>query len=80
MQYTLRNVPAAIDRALRQRARREGKSLNQIILDTVQRVVGLGGEPIRRRDLGDVAGTWRKDEAFERVLREQDRVDPDKWR
>ena len=33
MQYTIRAVPDEIDRALRQRARRESKSLNAVVID-----------------------------------------------
>ena len=34
----------------------------------------------RRRDLGDIAGTWVEDPAFDDVMRDQDRVDPDLWK
>ena len=30
MQYTLRNIPKTVDKALRERARRDGKSLNEL--------------------------------------------------
>ncbi len=32
IQYTLRNIPPALDKALRKRAKITGKSLNQIVL------------------------------------------------
>jgi hypothetical protein len=79
MQYTLRNVPREVDRALREAARREGKSLNEAALEALARGVGLE-EPIRRRDLRDVAGTWVREPEVEEALEDQRRIDPDLWR
>src|SRR5689334_2037773 len=42
MQYTLRNIPQKLDKALRQRARLERKSLNQILIDLLRQAVGIG--------------------------------------
>lgn len=80
MQYTLRNVPPEVDRALRERAGRERRSLNEVAIEALARALGVDAEPLRRRDLGDVAGTWVEDEKVERALEEQRRVDPDLWR
>jgi plasmid stability protein len=35
MQYTLRNIPSTLDEALRERARAEGKSLNEMAIETL---------------------------------------------
>jgi hypothetical protein len=35
MQYTIRGIPAAIDSALRDRARAAGKSLNEAAIDAL---------------------------------------------
>jgi len=80
MQYTIRGVPAAVDSALRDRARAAGKSLNQAAIEALQEGAGVTGSPRRRRDLGDIAGTWRADKALESALAAQDRVDEDLWR
>jgi hypothetical protein len=80
MQYTLRNVPASVDALLRRRARAEGKSLNEVALDALVRGVGLGEQPLKQRDLADVAATWRADKASDEALADQRRVDPDLWR
>jgi len=42
MQYTLRNVPAELDEALRARARRTGKSLNEVAIEALRRDMGGG--------------------------------------
>lgn len=80
MQYTLRNVPPPLDEALRARAEREGKSLNEVTSDALLEALGLAGEPVVRRDLSDVVGTWREDPAIDEALRDQRRIDPDLWR
>ena len=41
---------------------------------------GVTGAPRKRRDLGDIAGTWKADKALETALAAQDRVDKDLWR
>ena len=41
---------------------------------------GLGREPVVRRDLSDVAGTWKADAALEAALQAQDTVDEDIWK
>jgi hypothetical protein len=37
------------------------------------------GERGRQRDLTDIAGTWRKDPAFDRALAAQDAIDEEIW-
>lgn len=80
MQYTLRGIPRALDRAVRERARSEGRSLNEVAVEAMANGLGLGATGQIRRDLSDVAGTWRKDAALEAALIAQDRVDPETWK
>lgn len=79
MQYTIRGVPAAVDDALRQRARAAGKSLNEAAIDALAEGSGVAATPRRRRDLEDIAGTWKADKEVESALADQDRVDEDLW-
>jgi hypothetical protein len=80
MQYTLRNIPAAVDGLLRRRARDEGKSLNEVALEAIVRGLGLSADAIQRRDLSDVAGGWHTDKSTDDALAAQRSVDPDLWR
>jgi plasmid stability protein len=80
MQYTVRNVPPHLDQALRERARREKQSLNQMLLDTLMAALDLTGKPVVRRDLSDVAGTWVEDPEQAAAFEEQRRIDPELWR
>jgi hypothetical protein len=80
MQYTIRGVPEAVDSAIRERARATGKSLNEAAVEALTEGAGVAGAPRKRRDLGDIAGTWKGDKAVERALADQDNVDEDLWR
>jgi hypothetical protein len=80
MQYTIRNIPRRLDRVLRAKAKAERKSLNEVTLETLEAGAGLTGQPVKRRDLSDIAGSWVEDPETEAVLREFDRIDPEKWR
>ena len=80
MQYTVRGIPATLDKALRQRARAEGKSLNEIAVEALAEGLGFGKGGVARRDVSDIAGTWAKERAVERALAAQDRVDKALWK
>jgi hypothetical protein len=80
MQYTIRRIPPAIDEAVRERARAEGKSLNEVAVEALADGLGLGDADIVRRDLSDIAGTWKKDPAAEAALAAQDLVDEGLWK
>jgi hypothetical protein len=80
MQYTIRGIPPAIDEAVRERAKAEGKSLNEVAVEALAHGLGLGDEDVVRRDLSDVVGTWKRDAAVEAAVVAQDRVDEDLWK
>ena len=80
MQYTIRGIPAAVDSALRARARAAGKSLNEAAVDALAEASGITGDRRRRRDLSDIARTWKADKGIAAALADQDRVDEDLWR
>lgn len=79
MQYTLRNVPTELDRALRNRARSEDKSLNQVALDVLMGALGLSAERKPQRDLSFLAGTWVSEPEVEQALEDQRRIDAELW-
>ena len=80
MQYTIRGIPRAVDDAIRERARVAGKSLNEAAVDALAEAAGVKGIPQKRRDLGDVAGTWKPDKAVDAALADQDLVDENLWK
>ena len=79
MQYTIRNVSAELDRALKARAKKTGKSVNQVALEALAQSVG---QPVKRRNLRDMPGEWsRRDAArFERFLEQHRQIDEELWR
>lgn len=79
MQYTIRGIPAAVDDALRARARAAGKSLNEVVVDALATGAGVTAAPRKRRDLSDVAGAWKADKAVELALAAQDEPDEGLW-
>ena len=79
MQYTIRGIPPTVDQALRARARTSGRSLNETAVEALTEGLGMAGTRRRRRDLGDIAGTWRAEKAVDAALSAQDRVDEELW-
>lgn len=77
-QYTIRQVSADVDRALRRTARRLGKSLNQVALEALSRGAGLEAAA-RHSDLDAFFGSWVADRAVDEALEDQRRVDKGLW-
>lgn len=46
IQYTIRNIPAPVDRYLRKKARLSGKSLNQVVVDELSGKVAPPAAPV----------------------------------
>ncbi len=79
-QYTIRGVPKRVGTRLRERARKEGRSLNSVAVDALARGLGLDGEVHRFSDLDDLAGSWIDDPEFDRVIADMDRIDEAMWK
>ncbi len=79
MQYTLRNVPPQVDRALRARALKLGKSVNFVALEALSQSVG---QPAKYRNLRGMLGAWSKREAakFDRFLEGERVIDDELWK
>ncbi|MGH7177081.1 MAG: hypothetical protein ACREJC_06870 [Tepidisphaeraceae bacterium] len=82
MQYTLRNIPKKVDKALRAKAKAERKSLNQAALEAIKSGLGVSDEPGKKRNLSDLVGTLTKEDAkaIEETRAIFDRVDADEWK
>ena len=79
-QYTIRNVPSAIDRALRGRAHRLGRSLNEVSLEALARGAGVESEVNEHHDLDFFFGSWVEDPAIDQALAAQRAVDENLWK
>jgi hypothetical protein len=71
----LRLGGARLTVAPRQRARAGGKSLNEVAVEALTEAAGSAGRPHKRRDLADIAGTWKADKAIQSALADQDLVE-----
>jgi hypothetical protein len=78
-QYTIRNVPERVDEALRRLAVREGTSLNTAVLDAIEAGAGVDEGGVRRHDLDELAGTWVRDDAFDKVQETFEAIDEGLW-
>ncbi len=79
-QYTIRAVPAAIDRALRRRARQEAKSLNAVAVEALARGLELEAKPVEHTDLDALIGSWQEDKGFDSAIADFERVDEEAWK
>lgn len=78
-QYTIRNVPSSVDRALRRKAADRKVSLNMLVLRVLEAEAGIVGEPREQHDLDGFFGTWVADSKVERALAEQRTLDRRDW-
>lgn len=81
----LRNIDEETVSRLKEKARRRGMTVNSLVVQLIQREVGLKSTPPRRpayHDLDHLAGTWSVEEAglFIDALRDFERVDEEMWR
>lgn len=79
VQYTIRGVPSEVDRQLRKKAHERKVSLNQLL---VEELINVTGASPRRayRSLKSLAGRWKDDPEFDRILEEQRQIDWNLWR
>jgi hypothetical protein len=80
MQYTIRNVPPVVDRALRRRAGRMAKSLNEIAVEALSRGAGVEREAGEHHDADFLFGSWVEDPLVEGALAAQRTIDEDAWK
>ena len=80
MQYTIRSVPDATDRAVRRRAKREAKSLNAVVVEALARGLELDTKPATCTDLDHLIGTWQEDPELDAAIADFARVDEDAWK
>jgi len=77
---TVRNLPPAVAKAVKDRARKEKLSLNKAIVSLLAEATGSGSgrKRVVNHDLDHLAGTWSEAEyrEFMSALREQRQIDP----
>ncbi len=83
---TLRNVPAPVARAIKEKAKRERLSLNRAVVQLLEEATGqpagkAGAKRALSYDLDKYSGSWTAEEAaeFNAALKEQRAVNPKDW-
>ena len=79
-QMTIRKIPENLDKQLRVLARTQDISLNKIVIQLLQRALGITGN--KQRDLSDISGTWDKAqyEEFEKNTQVFNEIDNEIWK
>ena len=84
---TVRNLPPEVAKAIRDKAKKEGLSLNRAVARLLAQATGPReekgeGKPVLHHDLDRFFGVWSKKEAdeFDEALRDERRVEPEMWR
>jgi hypothetical protein len=81
---TVRHLPPAVAKAVKEKAKKERLSLNKAIIRLLEEATGV--ESTRKKtlhhDLDHLAGTWSDAEyrQFMEALREQRQIDPEMWK
>ncbi|MBI4224505.1 MAG: hypothetical protein HY609_06180 [Deltaproteobacteria bacterium] len=78
-QYTIRGIPERVDKTLKKKAKDEGKSLNSVLVECLERAAGEG-VLLEFDDLDGLIGAWANDPECDRALASQDRIDNDLWK
>ena len=78
-QYTIRQVPPSVDKALRRKAAQQKTSLNAVVLHALEVEAGVNLEPRTHHDLDAFFGSWVEDKAIAEPVAEQRRIEPGAW-
>ncbi len=79
VQFTVRQVPVEVEKALKRKAATAGKSLNGVLLEALSHEAGIERE-ISFDDLDSLAGRWEEDPVFDDAIRAQHEIDLDLWK
>jgi len=80
---SIHGIDAATEKAILERAKKEGKSVNKVVKDLLARALGLGERlPQRKSEFADICGIWSEKEAAEflRNVADFEAVDPRDWK
>jgi hypothetical protein len=81
MQMTIRGISKPLRQAMEERAKAEGKSLNQVAIESLEK--SLDPAPkigAVKRDLSFMIGTPEEARELEEALKDFDHIDPEDWK
>jgi len=79
IQYTIRNIPPAVDRVIRKRAKQQGESFNQTVVDLLSLQVFGTTHPKDEPGFDWLFNRSTLDANFDEAIAELSRVDEALW-
>ena len=79
IQYTIRKVPEALDRKIRAVAKKGPKSLNTLIIETLEKQFLYPKASPKHTDLNRFSGLWVDDPEFDQAIAAFDEIDENAW-
>lgn len=81
-QITLRQVPDAVEKGIRMRAKRTNRSMNRAMIDLMEEALGVKSPEKKKRDISSLVGQWtdQECEAFDRNTEVFERLDEENWK
>jgi len=80
IQYTIRNVPPAVDRVIKKRSKQSGKSFNQTVVELLSLQTFGTTKPPSEEDFSWLFGAMSLDEKFDEAIQDQSRIEEDIWK
>lgn len=79
VQLTVRGVPSSVKKVLENRAKKERKSLNNILVEVLCSAASKDTERVFN-DLDYLAGSWVEDPEFDAALKDFEQIDSELWK
>ena len=79
IQYTIRNIPPALDRVIRKRAKEQGRSFNQTVVDLLNVQVFGTTTPQEDKKFDWLFNQKTLDTRFDEAIAELSQIDEELW-
>ena len=80
IQYTIRNIPAPVDRVIRKRSKQSGKSFNQTVVDLLSLQTFGTTEISDKPNFDWLFNKNTLDESFDKAIKDMSQVDEKLWK
>jgi plasmid stability protein len=80
IQYTIRGIPQDLDRVIRKKAERSGKSFNATVVEALTRALDLDNSDKKQSIFDRLPGSTTLDQAFFDAIEAQSQIDPEMWK
>ena len=80
---SIHGINEEMEKEIEERAKKEGRSVNKIVKDMIEKALGIGDKPPdNRAEFADLCGVWTAAEAdeFLELIADLETVDAKDWR